>query len=217
MGGAASHGRGAGRPDPATAVHPIPSNRLRSALRFAPSIPYHRIGSEVHSDLHLPGPIPSRIGPLARCTRAAPCSVLASWHCTRRSRAPPRACSPPPRSRSPSSPATCDRTPAGFSGSCYAQPPDKSNMSVCPRKPASSTVTSRLDSSSLIVGDGAVLSAKASVGAAWARRRGYAVTTHARDLLERGAGLVKSDVAAGRALPLHTDGHRSAVVGTRAF
>ena len=41
-----------------------------------------------------------------------------------------------------------------------------------PRKPASSTVTSRLDSSSLIVGEGAVLSAKASVRAAWARQRG---------------------------------------------
>ena len=43
-------------------------------------------------------------------------------------------------------------------------------------KPASSTVTSRLDSSSLIVDvpgpQGAVLSAKATVGAAWARRRG---------------------------------------------
>jgi hypothetical protein len=47
--GRRGHGRGAGRPDPAT-VHPSD----------------HRIGSEVHSDLHLPGPIPSRIGPFAQ-------------------------------------------------------------------------------------------------------------------------------------------------------
>jgi hypothetical protein len=51
-------------------------------------------------------------------------------------------------------------------------------------KPASSTVTSRLHSSSLIVDvpglQGAVLSAKASVGAAWARAAGYAVTSATR-------------------------------------